>query len=167
MAFSKNIYHIPKSTNTIWLHLILVIICLNIIGTHKLNAQTNPAVTVATIIKGSITDENGMPVPGVKIINNSTKITAVTNMDGNFEIASLINDTIEVNFHDIVVQYIQVLSLNKLNVLLTTAQVDQQKTLTSYPVNSKVASVSKPLKFSLPDADFFSSALRFVTNKVK
>jgi len=112
----------PVKIRTILFACVVVLFCVN--GAN-LCAQSKPNAAVADnvthVLKGSVTDENGMPVPGVKIINSAANVTTVTNMDGNFEIAAFINDTIEVNFHDAVIQNIKVTNFNKLNVLLTTA----------------------------------------------
>jgi len=162
-----NCINFPVKIRTILFACVLVLFCVN--GAN-LCAQSKPNAAVADnvthVLKGSVTDENGMPVPGVKIINSAANVTTVTNMDGNFEIAAFINDTIEVNFHDAVIQNIKVTNFNKLNVLLTTAQVEQQKTLASYPVTITVGG-SRPLKFAVPDPNFFSSLFQYVSQKVK
>lgn len=40
----------------------------------------------ALIIKGKVVDENGLPLPGVSILQKGTQNAGLTNMDGNFEI---------------------------------------------------------------------------------
>jgi len=47
-------------------------------------------------IKGKIVDENNMPIPGATIIETNTKNTAITNFDGEFELAVTEGKTIEV-----------------------------------------------------------------------
>jgi len=164
MAPLKNVDDSARAKTTIWLRLILATIIFNGIGIHKLNAQTTN--NTAVIIKGSVADENGMPVPGARITNVANKATGITNMDGNFEIAALVGDDVEVNFNDVVIQNSKVINLNKLDIVLTNAQIDKQKTLAAYPVTTTTGG-SKPIKFSMPDPNFFSSLFQYVGQKVK
>jgi TonB-linked SusC/RagA family outer membrane protein len=49
-------------------------------------------------VKGKIVDENSMPIPGATIIETNTKNTAITNFDGEFELAVTEGKTIEVSY---------------------------------------------------------------------
>jgi TonB-dependent starch-binding outer membrane protein SusC len=49
--------------------------------------KRNAIVDVKQIIKGKVTDENGMPLPGASIMEEKTKKSVSTDFDGNFEIA--------------------------------------------------------------------------------
>jgi iron complex outermembrane receptor protein len=46
-------------------------------------------------VKGKVSDENGMPLPGVSVMQKGTKNGAVTDIDGNFEIAAPQGSTLE------------------------------------------------------------------------
>ena len=49
-------------------------------------------------VKGKIVDENNLPIPGVTILETNTKSTAITNFDGEFELAVTEGKTIEVSY---------------------------------------------------------------------
>jgi len=148
----------------------MIFLCTS--GINNLCAQTNYSAVSANsiptqLVKGTVMDENRMPVPGVLLINSNTKATAETNMDGNFEIAALADDNLEIKFHDAIVHNIMVDNSNKLEIVLTNAQVEQQKTLVNYPVSSKVATGTTPVKLAMPDANFFGSFFQYVGRKLK
>jgi TonB-linked SusC/RagA family outer membrane protein len=48
----------------------------------------NLSAYIQQTVKGKILDENGVPLPGATIMVTGTSTTAVTDMDGNFEIAA-------------------------------------------------------------------------------
>ena len=49
-------------------------------------------------ISGSVTDENGMPLPGATVVVAGSNIADVTDFDGNFTINATIGDTIEASY---------------------------------------------------------------------
>lgn len=49
-------------------------------------------------IKGKIVDENGVPMPGVTVLETATKNATVTNFDGEFELSVTEGKTIEVSY---------------------------------------------------------------------
>ncbi|MXN90401.1 SusC/RagA family TonB-linked outer membrane protein [Flavobacterium sp. Sd200] len=54
------------------------------------------AAAIQQTVKGRILDENGMPLPGATVMVTGTQITAVTDLDGNFEIAAATGATLDV-----------------------------------------------------------------------
>ncbi|MGK4568544.1 carboxypeptidase-like regulatory domain-containing protein [Flavobacterium sp. 3HN19-14] len=53
-----------------------------------------PDILVQKSIKGKVTDEKGLPLPGATVMEEATKKTVVTDIDGNFEIAVSGNDAV-------------------------------------------------------------------------
>jgi TonB-linked SusC/RagA family outer membrane protein len=49
--------------------------------------RTETLVYVKQTIKGKVTDENGMPLPGASVLEEATKKGVITDIDGNFEIS--------------------------------------------------------------------------------
>lgn len=49
-------------------------------------------------VKGKIVDENGVPMPGVTVLETGTKNATVTNFDGEFELSVTEGKTIEVSY---------------------------------------------------------------------
>jgi TonB-linked SusC/RagA family outer membrane protein len=49
-------------------------------------------------ISGSVTDENGVPLPGATVVVAGSNIADVTDFDGNFTINATIGDTIEASY---------------------------------------------------------------------
>lgn len=58
-----------------------------IILKRALVEKTETIVSVKQTIKGKVTDENGMPLPGASILEEATKKGVITDIDGNFEIS--------------------------------------------------------------------------------
>lgn len=159
-----------KPTWCIWIIAAAFFLCST--GTSKLAAQTNStAATVnnpATIlVKGIVKDDLGMPIPAIKIIDIATNVIAETNMDGNFEIATVTGNNLELYFNNVVIQTVKVTSINKLEIILPSATIDQYTTLAGLATQNKVAANNKRIKFSLPDPNFFSSALQAVINTLR
>jgi len=57
--------------------------------TSALNAQS---------INGTVTDNNGMPIPGVNVVSKASKTSTVTDLDGKFSIKSALNDVLQFSF---------------------------------------------------------------------
>jgi TonB-linked SusC/RagA family outer membrane protein len=66
----------------------------------KKETQKPESASAKEKIKGKITDENGMPMPGVTVFEEGTSNAVATDMDGNFEINVVSNDAV------IIVSYI-------------------------------------------------------------
>ena len=49
-------------------------------------------------ITGSVTDENGIPLPGASVFIDGTSNGVVTNFDGNFTIETSVGETLSVSF---------------------------------------------------------------------
>ncbi|KDN55622.1 TonB-denpendent receptor [Flavobacterium seoulense] len=49
-------------------------------------------------VKGKIVDENNLPIPGATVMEPTTKNTAITTFDGEFELAVMEGKTIEISF---------------------------------------------------------------------
>ncbi len=58
-----------------------------IILKKPLEVKTESVIIIKQIIKGKVTDENGLPLPGASVIEKSTNKAVSTDSDGNFEIA--------------------------------------------------------------------------------
>lgn len=169
MNFLKNIVNFEVIKTPLPICFITVVIFLWSCTIQKLNAQTNTIIgkTEVTLgkelIKGSVVDEDGMPLPSVKIVNINTKVTAETDIAGNFEIIAAIDDNLEVYFHEVIIQNNKVISLNKLEILLTNSNLEQYTALDRYPnMHNKNNRAIKPLKVSLPDPDFFGSVFNAI-----
>ncbi len=61
----------------------------------KLNNYSDPVV-----IKGKVTDQNGVPLPGVTVTAKGTKTVALTDFDGTFSIK------VPINCHELVISYV-------------------------------------------------------------
>jgi len=71
-----------KGTNTDF-----IVRDLQIILKRPLIAKTDRNFFVKKTIRGKVTDENGMPLPGASVIEEKTKNAVVTDSDGFFEIS--------------------------------------------------------------------------------
>ncbi|MGM8361777.1 SusC/RagA family TonB-linked outer membrane protein [Flavobacterium sp. ARAG 55.4] len=64
----------------------------------KKQAVLKKTVVEQQVVKGVVLDESGQPLPGATIIETATKNTAVTNMDGEFQLKVAQGKTVEVSF---------------------------------------------------------------------
>jgi len=62
----------------------------------NINRETLLASAVQQTVKGKVTDENGLALPGATIMVTGTKTIATTDMDGNFEITAAAGATLDV-----------------------------------------------------------------------
>ena len=51
-----------------------------------------PSTVQESIISGHLSDKNGLPIPGVTIINSGKKKGTITDIDGNFAVQASPND---------------------------------------------------------------------------
>lgn len=56
------------------------------------------AVKMFVTVTGKVSDDSGLPIPMVKIVNQRTKAETQTDLDGNFTIESKINDVLVFSF---------------------------------------------------------------------
>lgn len=65
---------------------------------QKTTAVNGPKSEAKITVKGKIVDENGVPMPGVTILEANTKNSAVTNFDGEFELSVNEGTNLEVSY---------------------------------------------------------------------
>ena len=69
-------------------------------------------------ITGSVTDENGIPLPGASVVVEGTSNGVTTNFDGNFSIETSVGETLSVSFVGYATQKIILNSTASLNIQL-------------------------------------------------
>jgi TonB-linked SusC/RagA family outer membrane protein len=57
-----------------------------------------PAYMSGQVIKGKLQDEKGLPIPGANIVSTETKVSALSDFDGNFTIKANEKETLEFSF---------------------------------------------------------------------
>jgi iron complex outermembrane receptor protein len=65
---------------------------------QKTTAVSTSKSEAKIVVKGKIVDENGVPMPGVTILEANTKNSAVTNFDGEFELSVNEGTNLEVSY---------------------------------------------------------------------
>ncbi|MXN89650.1 hypothetical protein GR160_00275 [Flavobacterium sp. Sd200] len=160
--------HNNHSIKTVKFFIYAVILCFYSLNSAQIIAQTNQATQVKSLtVKGKITDTDGMPLPGAAIINTTTKASVNTNIDGEFTIESAINDMLEISFLGMKSQNVTVTGLDTIEIALTDSGTAGNTNLAAYPAQAKATATNKPLKFNMPDANFFSNLMYYVSTKVK
>lgn len=103
---------IPQEKSSLWIAASAAVISFLGLGTHAVSAQTLPEkATTHTVspehnqtvpktsdpkkIKGKITDEQGLPLEGVKIRNKNTGKIVTTDKNGKYVITATIGDVLE------------------------------------------------------------------------
>jgi TonB-linked SusC/RagA family outer membrane protein len=62
----------------------------------NINRETLLASAIQQTVRGKVVDETGLPLPGATIMVTGTSVSAVTDIDGNFEIAAANGATLDV-----------------------------------------------------------------------
>jgi TonB-linked SusC/RagA family outer membrane protein len=79
------------------------------------------------IVTGSITDSEGVPLPGASVVELGTSNGAQTDFDGNYQITTVLGATLSYSYIGMVSQTITVSSETKINIVLKedAAQLDE------------------------------------------
>ena len=75
-------------------------------------------LSVGQNITGIVSDENGVPLPGVNVVIDGTSTGVSTDFDGNFEIAASQGQVLAISFIGYTTQYITVSGQSNLNISL-------------------------------------------------
>ncbi|MDI1256538.1 MAG: TonB-dependent receptor [Flavobacterium sp.] len=75
-------------------------------------------------VKGKVSDESGLPMPGVTIVEKATAKTAVTDFDGNYEIKADSNGSLSFSFLGYTTAQESVKGRTSINVKLAPASTD-------------------------------------------
>lgn len=103
---------VPKEKNSLWIAASAAVISFLGLGTHAVSAQTpSEKATTHTVspdhnqtvpktsdpkkVKGKVTDEQGLPLEGVKIRNKNTGKIVTTDKNGKYVITASIGDLLE------------------------------------------------------------------------
>ena len=99
------------------------LLCLFLVQVFALQfIQATPLMSAnpdAIDISGTVTDENGEPIPGATVIVEGTNIGTVTDIDGNFNINAEVGNVIQISFIGYETQQISVGNQTRYNISLT------------------------------------------------
>jgi iron complex outermembrane receptor protein len=90
---------------TIFYNLIVAFLCIQ-------------GVSAQNTVTGTITDESGIPLPGVNVIIQGTSKGATADFDGNFSIQASVGDVLVISFLGMTTQQITVKDFNPLSITL-------------------------------------------------
>lgn len=98
------------------------------------------AVWAQQSISGTVSDEDGKPLPGVAVVIQGTSTGAVTNIDGNFTLVVPADATLLFSFVGMISQQIEVKSNTEINVVLQTDAIGiEEVQVIGYGVQKKVS----------------------------
>lgn len=115
---------------------LILLTCLLIPTEHNALAQAQKPVRTSSpapgnqkiTVKGTITDENGEPLPGANVLVKGTSIGASADMDGNYTLSfvrsSGKSDVLIVSFIGMEEQEFNVTSSTRLNITMKTSSLD-------------------------------------------
>ena len=78
-------------------------------------------------IIGTVSDEQGQPLPGATVVVQQTQRGAITGIDGTFEIDAKINDILEVSYLGYQTQLITVVNFEKLTIKLVPSANEMEE----------------------------------------
>lgn len=85
-----------------------MILMLLALGVQLLNAQQKT-------VSGTVSDENGLPLPGATVIRAGTSSGTSTDFDGNYQIKASAGDVLEISYVGYATQSITVGASNTYN----------------------------------------------------
>ncbi len=92
-----------------------MLIGIFVILTHNLFAQN--------IIKGSVKDETGQPLPGASVVVKGTSTGTITDFDGNFSINAALKSTLVFSFVGMNTQEVVIENQKSYNIILRSAAI--------------------------------------------
>ena len=117
------------------------------------------------IVNGTVSDESGMPLPGVNIIIDGTSTGTNTDFDGNYSISTKVGDVLTFTFLGFKSQSLTVGSSETINVTLfeDAATLDEVVVTDSIPLSKELKALDKVRQLTL--AGMLSEAIRRVCNE--
>lgn len=88
-------------------------------------------------VTGTITDDNGVPLPGVNIIIKNTSSGTQSDFDGNYSITTAVGKTLVFSYVGFETQEVKVSVSNTINVTLKEGALLQEVVITGYSSNKK------------------------------
>lgn len=88
-------------------------------NTHRLTFSSTPLAQEQQILTGTVTDESGMPLPGVSVVEKGTTNGTATDFDGNYTITLRQNSTIVFSFMGFLTREVTVGNEERIDVSLT------------------------------------------------
>ena len=67
-------------------------------------------------ISGTVSDENGLPLPGATVIRAGTSSGTTTDFDGKYKLAANVGDVLEISYVGYATQSVTVITSNTYNV---------------------------------------------------
>ena len=92
-------------------------------------------------ITGSVTDENGIPLPGASVFIEGTSNGVVTNFDGNFTIETSVGETLSVSFVGYATQRITLNSSAPINIQLEPSALLDEVVVTALGISREKKSL--------------------------
>ena len=116
--------------------------------------DSNPTIINQTEIKvtGNVSDDNGQPLPGVTVVVKGTTVGTITDLNGNFSIATAGNASLEFSFIGMDPQTIEIDGRTSINITMqeTTVDVDEV-VVVGYGVQKKSVVTASIAKVSSDD----------------
>lgn len=122
----------------------------------------------ARTIKGKVTDQSGLPVPGVSVLIRNTDMGTVTDMDGSFSLdvpGEYLGEQIEFNSLGYEIEYLPIGQRSVFNVTLSESSLELEGTVVTAlgirrdqkALSYNVQEVSSDLVTGVKDANFINS----------
>ncbi len=119
-------------------------------------------VVQAQTITGTVSDENGMPLPGATVLVTGTSNGVSTDFDGNFSIEANVGDTLTISFVGYASQSIAVTSMSAININLEPDNSLDEVIVTSLVVKRNV----KALGYSVTQVEGSEVSTNKTTNAI-
>ena len=135
----------------------LLLICMMLATSLFASAQLN--------VKGVVTDDSGIPLPGVTVRIVDTTIGTITNVDGEYSIDAEVGNMLEFAFVGMIKQQIEVTSSTIINVTMQAEQVDIDEVVVIGYGQKKKVTVTGAIA-SIDNKELLKSPSASVTNSL-
>ncbi|RFN58675.1 SusC/RagA family TonB-linked outer membrane protein [Marixanthomonas ophiurae] len=102
-------------------------------------------------ITGTITDDTGLPLPGVNIIIKGTSTGTQSDFDGNYSIGAEVGQTLTYSYVGFETKQVKVASSNNINVEMAAGATLEEVVVTGYSTRNKTVQTSAVVSISAED----------------
>ena len=97
-------------------------------------------------ISGTVSDENGLPLPGATVIRAGTSSGTTTDFDGKYQLSANVGDVLEISYVGYAIQSVTVGASSNYDVQMQTDNTLEEVVVTALGVKAKPRSISSAVQ---------------------
>jgi hypothetical protein len=119
-------------------------------------------------VSGTVSDENGLPLPGATVIRAGTSSGTSTDFDGKYQLTANIGDTLEISYVGYTTQSVVVGASNSYNIVMQSDNTLDEVVIVGYGTTTKksFAGTATNIKAENIESKNFSNITQAITGEV-